>query len=633
MDLSPAGQTAYDPQVALDAEGNAVAVWMRYGSDPVVQATSRAAGAPSFSTPRDLSAAGQDAAEPHVALDAAGNATAVWTRSNGSHSVVQAASRAAGAPFFSAPQDLSASGQNAAEPHVALDAEGNAIAVWRRFDGSRFVVQAASRAAGAPFFSAPQDLSASGQNAEEPHVALDAEGNAIAVWRRFNGSQFVVQAASRPAGAPFFSAPQDLSAPAEAARAPQVALDAQGNAIAIWTRFNGSHVVVQAASRAAGAPFFSAPEDLSASGQNAEEPQVALDAQGNAIAVWRRSNGSHFVVQAARRAAGAPFFSAPQDLSAAGQTAHNPQVALDADGNAIAVWTRSNGSHFVVQTASRAAGAPSFSAPQDLSAAGENAGEPQVAFDAQGNAIAVWRRWNGSNDVIQGAGYDAAGPQLRQLTIPGGGTVGDTLSFAVAPLDVWTQVASVTWDFGDATSASGNQVTHAYRTPGSYGVIITATDSLGNVTIATRTITIRAAPVRDLTAPVLSALRLSPSTFRAAPRGASIAAAIGTRLSYTLSEPAKVRFTIARQTKGRRAGRRCVKPMSRNRKARPCTRLIAVRGGFSQSGKAGRNRLRFTGRLGRRALRAGRYVLNAVATDSAGNRSKPRSTRFTIRRR
>jgi hypothetical protein len=43
-----------------------------------------------------------------------------------------------------------------------------------------------------------------------------------------------------------------------------------------------------------------------------------------------------------------------------------------------------------------------------------------------------------------------------------------------------------------------------------------------------------------------------------------------------------------------------------------------------RSGRAGANRVRFSGRIGRRALRRGRYWLTIRATDGAGNRSAAR---------
>ena len=205
----------------------------------------------------------------------------------------------------------------------------------------------------APAWLAPQDLSAAGQDAYDPQVAFDGQGNAIAVWSRFDGTNFIVQAAARAASGSFGAA-QDVSAAGQKAGFPEVAVDGQGNAIAVWQRFDGTNFIVQAAARAAGGSFGS-PQDLSAAGQTANDPQVAVDGQGNAIAVWSRSNGTNFIVQAAARAAGGSFGS-PQDLSAAGQDAHVPEAAVDGQGNAIAVWSRSNGTNYIVQAAVRAAG-------------------------------------------------------------------------------------------------------------------------------------------------------------------------------------------------------------------------------------------------------------------------------------
>lgn len=42
---------------------------------------------------------------------------------------------------------------------------------------------------------------------------------------------------------------------------------------------------------------WSTPVNLSASGANAQKPQISVDAAGNAIAVWQRDNGSNYIVQ------------------------------------------------------------------------------------------------------------------------------------------------------------------------------------------------------------------------------------------------------------------------------------------------------------------------------------------------
>jgi len=121
--------------------------------------------------------------------------------------------------------------------------------------------------------------------------------------------------------------------------------------------------------------------------------------------------------------------------------------------------------------------------------------------------------------------------------------------------------------------------------------------------------------------PSLTALMFSPSRFRAAPSGASIAARrrYGTRVSFALNVAAAVTFTVDAVLPGRKdAHGHCNKPGRANRRARACQRLVPVRGSFSVAGATGTNTLHFTGRLGGRRLAPGGYVF--LATPLAGAR-------------
>jgi Ca2+-binding RTX toxin-like protein len=137
----------------------------------------------------------------------------------------------------------------------------------------------------------------------------------------------------------------------------------------------------------------------------------------------------------------------------------------------------------------------------------------------------------------------------------------------------------------------------------------------------------------DTVAPVLDRLTLNPRKFSTARSGASVARVIGTRVSYRLSEAATATFDVQRAGAGRRVGGRCVRPTSKNRQARACRRWLRVRGTFVHSGRAGVDRLHFTGRVAGRRLRPGGYRLRVIARDTAGNRSRPRTATFTIVRR
>jgi hypothetical protein len=357
----------------------------------------------------DLSAPGQDAFGPQVALDASGNAVTVWNRYDGGTSIVQAASRPTGGNW-SSPANLSPPGQHASEQQVALDPKGDAVAVWDRYDGSNFTIQAATRPSGGNW-SSPADLSAPGQDAFGPQVALDAKGNGVAVWQRYEGSSTsIVEAATRQTGGNW-SGPVALSGPCQRAAAPQVALDAKSKAVVVWDCADGGTAIIQTASRSKRGNW-SGPTDLSAPGHDAFEQQVALDAKGDAVAVWQRYEGGYSIVQAATRAKGRKNWSIPANLSAPGQNASEPQVGIDPKGRAVAVWQHYDGSSVIVQAASRPAGG-NWSAPTDLSAPAAYffvpGADPQVALGQKGRAVAVWKRYDGSTFIVQAASRPTGG--------------------------------------------------------------------------------------------------------------------------------------------------------------------------------------------------------------------------------
>jgi len=125
---------------------------------------------------------------------------------------------------------------------------------------------------------------------------------------------------------------------------------------------------------------------------------------------------------------------------------------------------------------------------------------------------------------------------------------------------------------------------------------------------------------------VFAALNSGPSAIAAAKRKKTPK---GSRVSYTLAEDATVTFTVERAANGRRKGKKCV---AKRKKGKPCTIYKRVKGSFTQSGKKGSNRFKFSGRVGGKKLRPGRYRLVAVATDTAGNRGKAVRSKFRIRR-
>jgi hypothetical protein len=202
----------------------------------------------------------------------------------------------------------------------------------------------ADRAAAAPTWLTPLDMSAAGGDAGEPVLDVSSSGATVVAWIRFDGTDFRIQARYRdPAGN---IGPVDtLSASGEDASQPDVAFDNSGNAIAVWTRDAGADVRVQAAFRPAAGPW-QAPVTLSAAGQDADDPQISFDNAGKALAAWTRADAPlSSVIQTSIRPAGGSF-GAVQDLSVPGQVAYEPRAEAGpvVDDNAAVCWTRSDGS-------------------------------------------------------------------------------------------------------------------------------------------------------------------------------------------------------------------------------------------------------------------------------------------------
>ncbi|MDT5104105.1 MAG: hypothetical protein QOI25_1618 [Mycobacterium sp.] len=144
-------------------------------------------------------------------------------------------------------------------------------------------------------------------------------------------------------------------------------------------------------------------------------------------------------------------------------------------------------------------------------------------------------------------------------------------------------------------------------------------------------------PPIDTVVPVLASASLTNRTFAVDTRGAAETAVTararkGTVFRYTLSEAARVVFTIERATGGRKVGRSCRKQTRSNRKRRRCTRFVRA-GRFATQSAAGANRHRFSGKIGRKSLKPGKYRATLVATDAAGNRSAPRRLNFKVVKR
>jgi hypothetical protein len=483
--LSQTGQDAQFTDAAMGSGGGAAVVWSRSnGTYLIAQAATRAPFG-SFGPAVNVSPPAQDAIFAQVAEDVVGDATVVWENATGSPTVVEVSTIVAGVP--STPAKLSATSQNAVYPSVAMNDRGDTIVTWLGSDGSHEIAQASFRPAGGSF-GTPVMLSAAGQNASFPRAAIDAAGDATVVWYRSNGSNEIVEQATRSAATGSFSAAQPLSAALQSASYATVAMDAAGDTAVAWSRSNGSNLIAQAVVRPAGGSFGPVAE-LSEAGADAVFPRIALDGRGDPTVVWMRNSAIQI---SSGTVSGA--FSSPLNL---GYPYIFPVLAEDPAGdvlvgfynalepNAAAVFRPAGEGFGLAKTVSPAG------QPLVISPVGSELGF-NVGIDASGDGLFGFAT-HAANNIGGEALLDAAGPALNGLSIPASATAGTPVTFSVAPAEQISTVAGTSWSFGDASTVSGTSVSHTFSTPGTYTVSVTATDANGNSTTQTGKIAVAAA--------------------------------------------------------------------------------------------------------------------------------------------
>ncbi len=357
----------------------------------LVLSVTQAPAASYFSPVQALSADGQNAFYPQVAVDSSGRATVAWPRSDdSSHSIQSVHLAADGTPgAVHVLSDAATADGQTPIPDIAIDSSGRATIVWTRTDGSETRVQSVRlESDGTP--GTVQTLSAAGQHAHSPKVAIDSSDRATIVWFRSDGLNTRVQSVRLAAdGTP--GAVQTLSLVGKDARQPRVAIDSSDRATIVWTGKVGSDWRIETVRLAAdGTP--GVVQTLSGTDPGYGEALVfAIDSSGRATIVWGGDDGLNLRIKSVRLAAdGTP--GAVQTLSEAGGPVLMPDVAIDISGRATITWWHLLPDFSDRIEAVRLAADGTPGAVQTLSASGQYTCCSKVAIDSSGRATVVWER-------------------------------------------------------------------------------------------------------------------------------------------------------------------------------------------------------------------------------------------------
>jgi len=363
-------------QAASDTRGNALLVWDDL--DGNVNAKRYDASKRTWTKSEQLDADNpDDSAAPDLAMDGQGNALAVWQRQSqelDTRSVWTNRYDAAKGTWGEA--TLLENSELVLAPQLAMDRAGNALMAFTRSEigasvmTARFDVERGAWSAAEPL-APPEGLIAGG-----PQLALAAGGAGVVVWMDGDTESSAIRAARYEAKSGAWRDVQTIDAKASMAQASGVAINEAGRAVVVWV-----HTV------------WEAPAD----GQDAADGDDAADGEEK-ISVWTsRSEGP-----------GRPFGEPERlDLEDHG-AALLPRVVLDAAGNALVVWSADDKGRRHVWTNRYSAADGAWSGAETLDSGDFDAFLPGLDSDGDGNVRVLWTREVGSRRSPWTRYYSAA---------------------------------------------------------------------------------------------------------------------------------------------------------------------------------------------------------------------------------
>ncbi|WP_257450792.1 Ig-like domain-containing protein [Archangium lipolyticum] len=324
--------------------------------------------------------------QPDVALDGQGQALAVWVQGTSSGAFRPFASRSVAYAGWEPARELDTVHPGDAEhPAVAVNESGFGVAVWELHDGAQVDLYAAEYTPGTGW-SEPRLLESGAGPVSAPRVGVDAQGNALVVWRQSDGTEDSLWATRRVQGGGW-SSPLLLEAEAGATSVPALAVEKSGRALAAWLQPDSGGGVRVRASHFTPDSGWTPPEQASDLGSGASVA-AALSANGSAVLVFRGTDlasGSP-LIQATRFVPGEGWSpSTPLGRAVAG--GDEPAVTIDRWGRAVAAWTAPGD---VSPSSLRLQRFTPEDGWQPVEVTTGRASQPSVAADGQGNFHIVW---------------------------------------------------------------------------------------------------------------------------------------------------------------------------------------------------------------------------------------------------
>ncbi|UCG68635.1 MAG: hypothetical protein JSV09_12630 [Thermoplasmata archaeon] len=323
---------------------------------------------------------------------------------------------------------------HANDPHVAMNNEGDAMAVWVS-PGSPDNVSASNYTKGGGW--SPEEIieSEDTYDASKTNVAMDENGNAVAIMRIYDGSRYNLYANNFTKGVGWDSADLIEDYDIDSVFFFDLAMDDNGNAIVVWEEWDSGLSIYNVSwNRFEIGTGWGKPSLLEDYDGTSTDSDIAVNSFGNAIAIWKQWEGGQNNLYARRYTMGSGWGLPMRIGYTESVSVSHVDVTLSDNGDAIAVWSQNDGFrnniHSNRSTIESGWGTTTLVETNNVG----GAMLPVMASDAEGNAIAIWQHLDGTYYSLWANRYVAPDitPPPVDITNPTSGSVVDIPTITVS---------------------------------------------------------------------------------------------------------------------------------------------------------------------------------------------------------
>ncbi|HEX5052698.1 MAG TPA: hypothetical protein VFZ65_13055 [Planctomycetota bacterium] len=355
--ISPRNQIARNPRVAASANGDKIVVWQQ--SDGVHEQIFKAeyrnrTWLVPASLADNISPDGQDAVGPTVAMDPNGDAVIAWQQSDGTSGQIFKSEYRGGS--WSHPASLadnvSPDGTWASNPRVAMGQQGQTVIVWRQNDSSNHQQIFFSQYMNSVWMhptGLSDHISPGATFVNAASVVSDDVGNFIVVWNQdvsaYSGvfvSEFRNGTWVHPTSLGSF-----ISLASSESRYPFVAADRFGNAVIAWMQQTASiWMILKAEYNPTNGWTYpvSFADRLNAGIGDCDEPRVAADGLGGFVATWTQRDTTGQWANCLRERRGGSWIPPQNFFNPPGPGVGAGEVTSDGLGNYVFAWNQPDSS-------------------------------------------------------------------------------------------------------------------------------------------------------------------------------------------------------------------------------------------------------------------------------------------------